>query len=109
MRKWLGVGESCAGVDSLGVGVGGSYRRPKNSAGRCAKKKQGPMTCYPGPCRSSIPLMDCERFPSIYGRIIRERDQRERGQERGHRKGVRLAIFEFQPRIYLDPGRGRGL
>ena len=38
-RSKTTFGESCAGADALGGGRGG-FRRSKNSAGRCARKKK---------------------------------------------------------------------
>jgi hypothetical protein len=40
LEKKLGDGEPGPGADALGCGGGGSFRRSKNSAGRCAKKKK---------------------------------------------------------------------
>ena len=39
VRSKTTFGESCAGADALGGGRGG-FRRSKNSAGRCARKKK---------------------------------------------------------------------
>jgi hypothetical protein len=45
VRSKTTFGESCAGADALGGGRGG-FRRSKNSAGRCARKKKLPLTYY---------------------------------------------------------------